>query len=80
MSCPKRYHLKRKSRSPLHKSSSAFPVQIFFIPVKTTHAYCVLIRVLAGSVKEAANGSRNGKTLNFIVVLLFAGCFRIQKF
>lgn len=35
----------------------------------------MLILLLAGSGKEAANGSRNGKTLNFIVVLLFAGCF-----
>ena len=34
-----------------------------------------LILVLAGSVEKAANGSRNGKPLNFTVVLLFAECF-----
>lgn len=46
----------------------------------STARVCYMFLVLAGSQKEAANGSQNGTTLNFIVVLLFAGHFSILQF
>ena len=56
------------------------PVMIFPMPFRQLRVLVTCFLVLAGSQKEAANGSQNGTTLNFIVVLLFAGHFSILQF